>query len=180
MDYVIQPGDTLTAIGARFGVTVEAIVGVNPILVNPNAIYPGQIIRIPLPGQAPVPRASLYIIQPGDTMAAIARRFNIPVSALLRFNPQITNPNIIFPGQLADILSKVGLCRSLNAVGAFAKVNTIEIQLQYMIFGVVTFYLQCDDDLLDLSLNGLFRGEKRNFNQLLGDSAAALNDFTCC
>ena len=103
MDYVIQPGDTLTSIGARFGVTVEAIVRVNPILVNPNAIYPGQIIRIPLAGQAPVQMASLYIIQPGDTMAAIARRFNIPVSALLRYNPQITNPNIIFPGQIIAI-----------------------------------------------------------------------------
>jgi len=103
MDYVIQPGDTLTAIAARFGTTVEAIVRVNPILVNPNAIYPGQIIRIPLAGQAPIPMASLYIIQPGDTMASIARRFNIPVSALLRFNPQITNPNTIFPGQIITI-----------------------------------------------------------------------------
>jgi len=103
MDYVIQPGDTLTSLAARFGVTVEAIVTVNPILVNPNAIYPGQIIHIPLAGQTMVPMASLYIIQPGETLAVIAQRFNIPVSALLRVNPQITNPNLIYPGQIIAI-----------------------------------------------------------------------------
>jgi LysM repeat protein len=103
MDYVIQPGDTLTAIAARFGVTDQAIVSVNPILVNPNAIYPGQIIRIPLTGQPMVPMAALYIVQPGETLSAIALRFSIPVSALLQFNPQITNPNLIYPGQIIAI-----------------------------------------------------------------------------
>jgi LysM repeat protein len=103
MDYVIQPGDTLTSIAARFGVTVEDIVRINPILVNPNAIYPGQIIHIPLAGQLPVPYAPLYIVQPGETLSVIAQRFSIPVSALLQFNPQITNPNLIYPGQIIAI-----------------------------------------------------------------------------
>ncbi|MDD4237894.1 MAG: LysM domain-containing protein [Desulfotomaculaceae bacterium] len=103
MDYVIQPGDTLTSIAARFGVTVENIVRVNPILVNPNAIFPGQIIHIPLAGQIPVAKAALYIVQPGETLTAIALRYNIPVGALLQFNPQITNPNLIFPGQIIAI-----------------------------------------------------------------------------
>lgn len=103
MDYVIQPGDTLTSIAARFGVTVEDIIRVNPILTDPNAIYPGQIIHIPLAGQVPVARAALYIVQPGETLTAIALRYSIPVSALLQFNPQITNPNLIYPGQIITI-----------------------------------------------------------------------------
>jgi len=103
MDYVIQPGDTLTSIAARFGVTVEDIVRVNPILVNPNAIYPGQIIHIPIAGVSPIPKGSLYIIQPGDTLTSIALRYNIPPGALLQFNPQITNPNLIYPGQIITI-----------------------------------------------------------------------------
>lgn len=100
MDYVIQPGDTLSSIAARFGVTVEDLVRVNPILVNPNAIYPGQIIHIPLTGQTSVPMGSLYIVQPGDTVTSIALRYNIPPGSLLQFNPQITNPNLIYPGQI--------------------------------------------------------------------------------
>ena len=103
MDYVIQIGDTLTSIAARFGVTVESIVRANPILTNPNAIYPGQIIHIPLAGQPSVPMSALYIVQPGDTLTSIAQRFSIPVGALLQFNPQITNPNLIYPGQIIAI-----------------------------------------------------------------------------
>lgn len=103
MDYVIQPGDTLAIIANRFGVTVEDIIRVNPILQTQTFIFPGQIIHIPLPGEAPVPRASLYIVQPGETLMSIAVRFNIPVGALLQVNPQITDPNLIFPGQIIAI-----------------------------------------------------------------------------
>ncbi|MCL6593100.1 MAG: LysM domain-containing protein [Alicyclobacillus sp.] len=44
--YVVQRGDTLGTIAARFGTTVEAIVRVNGIR-NPDMIYKGQILRIP-------------------------------------------------------------------------------------------------------------------------------------
>lgn len=103
MDYVVQPGDTLAIIARRFGVTVEDILRVNPGLVNQPFIYPGQIIHIPIPGELPVPRAALYIVQPGETLAGIAAKFNVPVAALLQANPQITDPNLIFPGQIIAI-----------------------------------------------------------------------------
>jgi len=41
-----------------------------------------------------------YIVQPGDTMYLIARRFNINLQLLIRSNPQILNPAIIYPGQI--------------------------------------------------------------------------------
>lgn len=103
MDYVIQPGDTLAIIASRFGVTVQDILRVNPILQTQAFIFPGQIIHIPIPGEMPVPRVSLYIVQPGETLNGIALRFNIPVGALLQANPQITDPNLIFPGQIIAI-----------------------------------------------------------------------------
>ncbi|MCL6559328.1 MAG: LysM peptidoglycan-binding domain-containing protein [Firmicutes bacterium] len=103
MDYVIQPSDSLSIIAARFGVTVEAIVRANPILAGQNFIYPGQIIFIPLTGCVPVPRNALYIVQPGETLSAIALRFNLPVGELLKLNPLITNPNLIFPGQIINL-----------------------------------------------------------------------------
>lgn len=40
-----------------------------------------------------------YIVQPGDTLFAIAQRFNTSPNEILSVNPQITNPNLIFPGQ---------------------------------------------------------------------------------
>jgi LysM repeat protein len=51
--YVIQPGDTLGNIAYQFGTTVQAIMQANGI-VNPDLIYVGQTIMIPVSGQSPV------------------------------------------------------------------------------------------------------------------------------
>ena len=51
--YTVRSGDTLSAIGARFGVSYQAIASANGI-ANPNLIYPGQ--RLTIPGRsAPAP-----------------------------------------------------------------------------------------------------------------------------
>lgn len=47
MVYVIQPGDTLFLIARRFGVTVEDILASNPQIIDPDLIFPGQIIGSP-------------------------------------------------------------------------------------------------------------------------------------
>jgi LysM repeat protein len=43
---MVKPGDTLTAIAAKFGTTVAAIVAANNI-TNPNLISVGQVLVIP-------------------------------------------------------------------------------------------------------------------------------------
>jgi LysM repeat protein len=40
-----------------------------------------------------------YVVQRGDTLGAIARRYNTTVTTLLRLNPQIRNPNRLYVGQ---------------------------------------------------------------------------------
>ncbi|MGB0386462.1 MAG: trypsin-like peptidase domain-containing protein [Ardenticatenaceae bacterium] len=45
--YTVQPGDTLSAIAARNGTTVNAIVEANPSITNPNRILVGQQIELP-------------------------------------------------------------------------------------------------------------------------------------
>lgn len=44
--YVMKPGDTLSAVAASYGVTVDALLAANPGL-NPNAIAVGTEIKIP-------------------------------------------------------------------------------------------------------------------------------------
>jgi hypothetical protein len=44
-----------------------------------------------------------YVVQAGDTLSGIARRFDVSLSALLRANPQIDDPDRIFPGQVIII-----------------------------------------------------------------------------
>lgn len=46
--YTVRPGDTLGAIAQRFGVSVQQILAVNPQITNPNVIFIGQPICIPV------------------------------------------------------------------------------------------------------------------------------------
>jgi len=46
-----------------------------------------------------------YTVRSGDTLSGIAARHGVSLSALLAANPQITNPNLIYPGQTVHIPS---------------------------------------------------------------------------
>lgn len=39
----------------------------------------------------------------GETLWGIARRYGVALAALLRANPQIKNPNLIYPGEAVKI-----------------------------------------------------------------------------
>lgn len=41
----------------------------------------------------------IYVVQPCDTLFKIAKRFGVRLNDLIAANPQITDPNLIFPGQ---------------------------------------------------------------------------------
>jgi len=44
-----------------------------------------------------------YTVMPGDTLYQIANRYGVPVDELLKANPDIKDPNLIYPGQLIEI-----------------------------------------------------------------------------
>lgn len=46
LEHVVQPGDTLSALASRYGVTVEELAEVNRI-ANPNLIFVGDTLQIP-------------------------------------------------------------------------------------------------------------------------------------
>ena len=106
--YIVSRGDTLKALAARFGSTVESIVASNPGITNANVIYEGQRLTIysgpstPPPTPPPASGQTYYVVK-GDTLRKIAAKFNTTVDAILRVNPQISNPNIIYVGQAIAI-----------------------------------------------------------------------------
>lgn len=104
--YVVQRGDTLFAIGRRFGVNPYDIARANNI-VNPGLIRVGQRLIIPTGGgnpivPTPVPGtpggATIYTVQRGDTLYRIARRFGTTVGAIAVAN-NLSYTNLIFIGQ---------------------------------------------------------------------------------
>lgn len=45
----------------------------------------------------------VYTVSVGDTLSSIAKKYNTTVENIIRDNPQITNPNLIYPGQRIGI-----------------------------------------------------------------------------
>lgn len=110
--YTVRSGDSLSAIGARFGVSYQAIAAANGIR-NPNFIQVGQQLRIPgaadtftpapAAPSAPAPSSGArYTVQPGDTLSTIGARFGVSYQSIASANG-ITNPNRIYPGQVLTI-----------------------------------------------------------------------------
>ena len=99
--YTVKRGDTLSHIAKRFGTTVNELARLNNIK-NPNLIYIGQKIKIK--GSASSKNTSnsntqYYTVKKGDTLSHIAVRYKTTVSNLVKLNPSIKNPNLIYPGQ---------------------------------------------------------------------------------
>jgi LysM repeat protein len=97
--YVVQSGDTLSAIAARYGTTVNELVSLNG-LMNPNLIYVGQVLQLP-GGASPAPETSdtcIYVVQAGDTVTKIALQYGTTVWAITIEN-NLANPSFIYVGQ---------------------------------------------------------------------------------
>lgn len=98
--YTVKPGDTVFSIARRFGVSLEELIAANPHISDPNLIYPGDVLCVPVKAPKPTcPGGFIYIVRPGDTLTSIAHRFGLTVEQILAANPQITDPNLIYPGQ---------------------------------------------------------------------------------
>lgn len=46
---------------------------------------------------------AVYTVRKGDTLWGIARRYDVALTALIAANPQIKNPNLIYPGNRVNL-----------------------------------------------------------------------------
>lgn len=104
--YTVQAGDTMWSIARKFGISLDALIAANPQIKNPDVIDVGQKIRVPMSGGGKPGGTFQYTVQSGDTMWLIAKRFGVSLSALIKANPQIPDPDRIYPGQVINVPGK--------------------------------------------------------------------------
>jgi len=76
-EHVVRPGDTVSTIAARYGISETTVILNNPLITDKNALYVGQTLRIPTKD------GILYDVHLGDTLSEIAARFSVDPSAII-------------------------------------------------------------------------------------------------
>ena len=95
--YVVQPGDTLTAIAARAGLSTRSLAAdngldVDDILVSGTVLHLSGGAGLAAPSATAVPVSATtssggaYVVQPGDTLTAIAERAGVSPASLASAN----------------------------------------------------------------------------------------------
>jgi murein DD-endopeptidase MepM/ murein hydrolase activator NlpD len=85
--YIVQPGDTLSAIARRLGVSQESLIQVNNIS-DPSRLFPGDSLLIPgFPGIEG--ELTLRLLDLGETVESISRFYGIDPLDLARLNRMV-------------------------------------------------------------------------------------------
>ena len=92
-EYVIQAGDTLSAIAKACGLTVKDLVEANDIK-NADLIHKGTKLVIPT-----IDTSKRHIVVAGDTLSKLAKQYGCTVADLVEIN-NIKNADLIYVDQL--------------------------------------------------------------------------------
>ena len=82
--YIVKSGDSLWSIAKKFNTTVDELKRLNNLTSNSLSI--GQILRIPKSNEKPSGPTNFYIVQKGDSLWSIAKKFNTTVDELKKLN----------------------------------------------------------------------------------------------
>jgi lipoprotein-anchoring transpeptidase ErfK/SrfK len=105
-------------------------------------VYAGQRLQIPAPGSA---AGATHVVQRGEALASIARRYGVTVSALVQANG-LNNPNFVYVGQRLRIPAGRSPGAGAGAAPVTSKLIDIDLSNQRMTVwenGRVKWYWVC-------------------------------------
>ncbi len=80
MWYTVQPGDSAYLIAQKFDLPIQQLLSANQL--TDNTLYPGQKLFIPIQ----VSKVITYVVQQGDSLFKIAKRYNTTVESIYMLN----------------------------------------------------------------------------------------------
>jgi LysM repeat protein len=99
--YTVKNGDTLFNISQEYNISWSAIAEING-LAEPYVLHGGQTLKIPQATTSKVP-GKVYTIKTGDTLASIAKAYNITVADIIAVNPNLQKSDLITVGQIIKL-----------------------------------------------------------------------------
>lgn len=99
--YMVKSGDTLFNISQQYNVRWDLLAEING-LTEPFLLHPGQVIKIPQTTTSQVPN-KIYTIAEGDTLASIAKQYNVTVDDIVAVNPNLQKSDLITVGQVIKL-----------------------------------------------------------------------------
>jgi LysM repeat protein len=99
--YTVKAGDTLFNISQQYNVKWDLIAQFNN-LQEPYLLHGGDTLRIPQATTSNVP-GKIYTIAKGDTLASIAKQYNITVNDIIAVNPNLQKSDLISIGQVIKL-----------------------------------------------------------------------------
>lgn len=111
--HTVQTGETLYSIGKRYGVPWETLMEYNG-LYSTTDLHVGQILKIPRAAEGLSPQGepsvtetagedeTTYIVQEGDTLYSLGRRYGVPWQTLMKYN-NMYDPASLWAGQRLKI-----------------------------------------------------------------------------
>jgi len=135
--HVVAPGENLSTIAQRYGLTLGELSAYNGI-TNPNMVFVGQQLSIPGSGRAPqslAPAVSdvlpgddgYYTVARGDTLSLIARNYGMTTDDLMRLNG-IANANMVWVGQKLRVSARAAaLAQPAAAAGCRDKYCSLTV-----------------------------------------------------
>lgn len=102
--YTVTPGDTLHSIGEKYDLPVSLLMQVNAI-DDPYQLQVGTKLCIPghpsqLPSCSTPSKPSVHIVEAGDTLYLIAKKYEIKLDDLMEQNPNIDPYNLMIGTKL--------------------------------------------------------------------------------
>jgi membrane-bound lytic murein transglycosylase D len=118
--YTAQKGERPEAIAKRFGISVDRLLEHNPVSLKRGKLQRTQTILVPVNRrggsmtEAHASDATQHVVQGGDTLFNIARRYGLAIAQLNAANPELDRP--IQAGQTLRLTSKESAGRDTRAI----------------------------------------------------------------
>lgn len=144
--HVVRPGESIYSIAQQYRISPQKIISDNE-LSNPNQLVIGQTLVI-------LEEAVSHTVAPGESVYKIANQYGISVNELLAANPQITNPALLYPGQVITIPPRTINFGSIHVNGyAFPNINrdVLRRTLPYLTYlSIFSYQVNSDGSLTSI------------------------------